>query len=485
MSQYATLFIFVAVIVGMWLFTKAAGNPLNHSKAYRRRRLFNWLPLGLTYSFLYMGRYNLTVSKTALGDLMPKDDFGIIFGVGAITYAFSFLINGPLVDKIGGRKGIIIGAVGSSVMNAALGGLTFYILNNPSTTLNIPLAFSVIYALNMYFQSYGAVSIVKVNANWFHVKERGSFSGIFGILISLGIYFAFDWGHAIVQATGMTLPEHMGPFQTILRWIVVSPEMVINPTWLLFFIPAGVLVLFVILDFFVLRDTPADAGFENFDTGDASSGEDDEEFKLGRVLKKILTNKVILVIAGIEFCSGVMRNGVMHWFPIYTKELGLPKTFFFVEHWGLVLCIAGITGGMFAGFVSDKVFGSRRGPVAALLYAILVVSTFGMIFVLDLPLILGIVVAIMSMAVIGVHGMLSGTATMDFGGRKSAGTAVGIIDGFVYLGTGVQALALGFITSKDWFYWPIFLLPFTLLGLFMAVKIWYAFPGGAKKSAGH
>ena len=48
----------------------------------------------------------------------------------------------------------------------------------------------------------------------------------------------------------------------------------------------------------------------------------------------------------------------------------------------------------------------------------------------------------MSLFIIGVHGMLSGTASMDFGGRKNAGIAVGIIDGFVYLGTAVQALAL-------------------------------------------
>jgi hypothetical protein len=37
--------------------------------------------------------------------------------------------------------------------------------------------FSVLYAANMYFQSFGAVSIVKVNAHWFHVTERGGFSG--------------------------------------------------------------------------------------------------------------------------------------------------------------------------------------------------------------------------------------------------------------------------------------------------------------------
>ncbi len=81
----------------------AADRPV-HSAAFRRRRAFNWLPLGLTYAFLYMARYNLTVSKNALGDLMPKEAFGIIFAAGTITYAFSFLINGPLTDKIGGKR---------------------------------------------------------------------------------------------------------------------------------------------------------------------------------------------------------------------------------------------------------------------------------------------------------------------------------------------------------------------------------------------
>jgi sugar phosphate permease len=60
-----------------------------------------------------------------------------------------------------------------------------------ATTAPLRLVFSVLYAVNMYFQSFGAVSIVKVNAHWFHVTERGGFSGIFGTMISSGIFLAF------------------------------------------------------------------------------------------------------------------------------------------------------------------------------------------------------------------------------------------------------------------------------------------------------
>ena len=479
-----TLITLGIVALVLFLVSRAAGNPLNHDWAFRRRRILNWLPLGLTYAFLYMGRYNLTESKNALGSLMSNEDFGIIFAAGTITYAFSFLFNGPLTDRIGGRKAILIGATGAAVMNAALGVVTYLILTRPAMGINLVLTFSLLYALNMYFQSFGAVSIVKVNSSWFHVKERGGFGGIFGVLISLGIYFAFDWSGAVVDAVRVQAPEKLDIFQGLLRKLIVGPDATHDQIWYVFFIPAGVLAACVIFEFFVLRDRPSQAGLKDFDTADASSGEEERDYTATEVLKKILGNKTILTIAFIEFCSGVLRNGIMHWYRIYSKQIGLPKDFLFRQHWGLLLAIAGSCGGIFAGLISDKVFGSRRGPVAALLYGMMLALTVVMIFVLKLDYVLGTVAILMSMAVIGVHGMLSGTATMDFGGRKAAGTAVGVIDGFVYLGTGVQSLSLGFITSRDWQFWPVFLVPFAILGLGLAIKIWKAFPGAAKKGAG-
>src|SRR6478736_6229486 len=180
------VFICLALVVGIYFYN----NPLKHGPWFLSRRFINWFPLGMTYAFLYMGRYNLTVAKNALGSLMSNEDFGLIFAAGTITYAFSFLINGPLVDKIGGKKGILIAALGAAAANVALGVITWL----------VPI-FSVTYALNMYFQSYGAVSIIKVMAYWFHVRERGVFGAIFGTLISLGVYLAFDWGRAIVVAS--------------------------------------------------------------------------------------------------------------------------------------------------------------------------------------------------------------------------------------------------------------------------------------------
>src|SRR4051812_1830023 len=96
--------------------TTSPSPAFSHSKAFLLRRGLNWFPLGLAYAFLYMGRYNLNVSKTFLGDLMTKDDFGAIFGTGALIYAvLLFFVNGWLTDLLGGRKSMLTGVFGAAV----------------------------------------------------------------------------------------------------------------------------------------------------------------------------------------------------------------------------------------------------------------------------------------------------------------------------------------------------------------------------------
>jgi len=450
--------ILLAVIgVVFWRLPKV---ELGHSAAYLKRRAFNWLPLGLTYSFLYMARYNLSVAKKEFGALMDNDDFSIIFMVGTIVYGVSFLINGPLTDKFGGRRTILVSAIGAGLSNVAMGLVTMF-----GWTDNLTVTFSVLYAINMYFQSFGAVAIVKVNAPWFHVRERGTFGAIFGILISLGIYFAYDWGRIIVE----NLP---------LEWV--------------FLLPACILAVFVVLDYIWVRDTPGQAGFENFDPGDARVGEDGPKLGVWAMFRLMFSTRVILIISFIEFCSGFLRQSIMQYMPFYAKQTGRGGEFVF-EHWGVFICCAGILGGMVAGIISDRIFESRRGPVSAFLYGILLFGAVLTLFTYDTSLI-GPLSVMMSMAVIGVHGMLSGTASMDFGGRKNTGIAVGIIDGFVYLGTGTMALINSFVLPSEktpeaaipgsWLPLFVSMIPVALIGLVLATRVWHA-RARPKGMAGH
>jgi OPA family glycerol-3-phosphate transporter-like MFS transporter len=452
LSELAPILILLALI--SIVVTRLPKVDIGHSPAFLRRRFQNWFPVGLSYAFLYMGRYNLNVCKNALGDLMSKEDFGTIFFWGTLTYGFAFVVNGPLTDRLGGKKTIMLAAVGSAIANLAMGCFLLFPLTGGGRM--IVSTFSVLYAVNMYFQSFGAVSIVKVNAAWFHVRERGTFGGIFGVLISLGVYFAYDWGRLIVEHASV-------------QWV--------------FFVPAVILLSLAVADYVFVRDTPGLAGYKDFDTADASSGDDSEKpTSVLTVAKIMLKNPVIMTIACVEFCSGFLRNAIMQWYTIFAKEVGISDSYV-PRHWGMLLCVAGILGGMFAGVISDRVFQSRRGPVAAVLYGAMLLGTAGVFLLLTSPA-LGPLMVLMSLAIIGVHGMLSGTASMDFGGKKNVGVAVGLIDGFVYLGTAMEAVALGWALPKGalaksagtWWTWPAVMLPAAALGFALATRVWNAKP---------
>ena len=153
-----------------------------HTPAFRKRRVTNLLPIGLTYAFLYMGRYNLTVSKGVFEEmqgmdgspLMANSVFSTVFMVGTIVYGVSFLINGPLTDKLGGRFAILLGAGGAAFVNVLMGLATWSLLVHGVAAewiaKHFELLFCVLYGANMYFQSFGAVAIVNVNSAWFHIR---------------------------------------------------------------------------------------------------------------------------------------------------------------------------------------------------------------------------------------------------------------------------------------------------------------------------
>jgi OPA family glycerol-3-phosphate transporter-like MFS transporter len=443
--------------------------PLGHSIAFRRRRLLNWLPLGLTYSFLYFGRYNI---KQFQGIGLTAAEYGTVFGFGSMVYGLAFLLNGPLTDRWGGRATILIAAAGSGVANLLMG---YMAMTGDTFGLPTVTAFSAAYALNMYFQSFGAVSIVKVNAAWFHLRERGTFGGIFGILISLGLYFAYDVGKRITD--------------------------VFTIEWL-FFIPAVILFLFFALSFAFVRNSPRDAGHEDFDLGDAT--DEGERLTVGQVFVKLFTHPVILTISIIELCSGFLRQAILQWGVDFGKGLHLDETFEF-HNWGMVSCVAGITGGMFAGALSDHLFQSRRSPVSGVLYGIMLAGSILIVPMLAAPAGIGWVIAFMSMAIIGVHGMLTATASADFAGRKNTGMAVGLIDGFVYLGSTVQSFVYGaslpaakirdaqgcLVTNPgasdpdNWRIWPYAMIPVALIGFLLTLRIWNARPTRRSSGGGH
>lgn len=428
----------------------------NHPAEYRRRRFMNWFPLGLTYATFYMGRYNLNVASKTMMDMfhLSKAEFGMIATAGFWTYALSVMFNGPLADRIGGKKAILFGALGAALLNLVI-GLMF--LNGWSTKLVVGM--SLLYAVNQYFQSFGALSVVKVNAPWFHVKERGVFGGIFGIMISGGYFLAMTVG----------------------GWILS------NMSWyMVFLIPSAAILLMFIVDLFMVKDTPKEAGFENFNTGDASSHEKDNAvpLKFGELMTRVFTNPVIVTLAVSEFCTGFVRQGLLLWFVPFLSEVHK------IEHGGTLFTIAtsgitvgGIIGGILCGYMSDKLFQSRRPPVAFIFYLLQIVSLF-ILGQTASPVVASFMIGVSCMWIFGVHGMLTGTASMDFGGTRAASTVAGLLDGVQYLASGLTGFLMGHYLDKwGWGSWTYMIMPFSLIGALLMTRLWNETPLARKSEA--
>jgi len=419
-----------------------------HSAEYRRRRIMNWFPLGLTYATFYMGRYNLNVASKTMMDIfhLSKAEFGIIATAGFWTYALSVMFNGPLADRIGGKKAILFGALGASLLNLVI-GLLF--LNG--WTSKIIVGMSLLYAVNQYFQSFGALSVVKVNAPWFHVKERGVFGGIFGIMISGGYFLAMTVGGWILST---------------MSWYMV------------FLIPSAAIFTMFLVDLILVKDTPKEAGFADFNTGDASSHETDTaQPKFGELLRRAFSNPVIVTLAVSEFCTGFVRQGLMLWFVPFLSEVHK------IEHGTRLFSIAstgptvgGIAGGLLCGFMSDKLFQSRRAPVAFIFYVMQIVALF-ILGRTGSPLVASYMIGFACMWIFGVHGMLTGTASMDFGGTKAASTVAGLLDGVQYLASGLTGFLMGHYLDKwGWGSWTYMIMPFSLMGALLMTRLWNETP---------
>jgi MFS transporter, OPA family, glycerol-3-phosphate transporter len=429
---------------------------MNHSLAYRQRRFLNWFPLGITYAAFYMGRYNLNVSSTTMMDNfhLSKADFGMIATAGFWTYAVAVIFNGPLADRIGGKKSILIGTAGACALNLMI-GLLF--LNGWQTKIIVGM--SLLYAVNQYFQSFGALSVVKVNAPWFHVQERGIFGGIFGIMISSGYFLALTVG----------------------GWILSY-----FPWYWVFLVPSILLAVMYLVDSALVKDRPSEAGFRDMDTGDATSKDADRDKPIDfpYLVRRVFRNPIILTIIAAEFCTGFVRQGLMLWFVPYLKEVHNIEhgtTLFTIASAGVT--VGGILGGLLCGYLSDRVFGSRRPPVAFIFYIGQIVALLALGQTTS-PLLASLLIPFTCMWIFGVHGMLSGTSAMDFGGTKAAATVTGICDGVQYLASGLTGFLLGGALDKfGWGAWTWMIIPFSAIGALLMTRLWNETP--LRKHAGH
>ncbi len=451
--------------------------------AFRRRRNVNWIVLGLLYAFFYMSRYNFAATMSELSKTFgwTNTQLGVFETTMPLVYGLSVVLNGPLADRFGGRKAFLFGAVGVTLMNFAFGACMLTVVTPaviardahvvapavlsdgiaPGTLLGVMVA---LWGVNGYFQSFGALSIVKVNAHWFHVRERGTFAGVFGVLIRLGLILAFSGVPLILTV----LP---------LRWAYWLPGIFVG-------------VMFTV-NLIWMRDSPRDAGCGDLDTGEGDA-DDGRPASLKAVLAKVFARKTTWLIALCSMMIGMVRRSTVDsWYPKYFREIHVRGATTELAHyapyqgaaWGIALL--GIAGGFAFGIASDRLYAGRRAP--AITYGFVGMAATLVLLGLSGRLGLGpwapaLCLAVLSFFVNGAHGMVGGAASMDFGGRKAAATAAGLFDGMQYLASSIVGIGMGWVLDHwGWAAWPWVPIPFACIGALLISRLWNVTPATAAR----
>lgn len=432
-------------------------SAIKYPPGFRTRRGLNWVILGAMYASFYMLRYNFRWAAPGI-----EHDFGFshasiakILSASYLAYGTGQLINGLLCDRIGGRVSMLIGAVGTIAMNLVFGFASF------AGTIS---TFALIWLMNGYFQSFGAPGMVKINAAWFNRTERGTFAGIFGLMIQLG-----------QVAIGIVAPIILAGFT--LGMIVVAKG---DWRWL-FRLPPIVTALVAILVAFIPKETPEQAGYPGCIKDESEvGGEHSNEVRVDikQSFLTIFRHPLVWYYAIAYACTGVVRQSSDQFAVLFfAKYLHFDPAAFPVFV-GLTLAyiapLIAVAGSFISGVVSDKVFDGRRSPVAMGLYfmtaIVCAIAALTLLAGLIQPNSLGITLSCLSLiltsfSVNATHSLVGTAAPMDIGGRKMAGFASGVIDSFQYYGPAIVLPVVGWLIDRyGWVTWYPSMILFGVVG---------------------
>ena len=151
-------------------------DPGRIDELYRRHRFRVLVAITIGYAFAYTCRLALSVVKKPLIDegIFSPAELGLIGSALFYTYAVGKLVNGFLADHANMKLFFAIGVIASALINIGMGF---------STVLTLSVA---LWALNGWFQGFGAPSGVVTLTAWFSNRERGRFYGIWSTAHSMG-----------------------------------------------------------------------------------------------------------------------------------------------------------------------------------------------------------------------------------------------------------------------------------------------------------
>lgn len=234
--------------------------------------------------------------------------------------------------------------------------------------------------------------------------------------------------------------------------MVICGYLIEHYSWRAVFLVPGVIACIISIFLFNrLRNSPKDVGLamvEEYKESEVQSLESYEKLLTPQILKMLFGNKLIWYVCLANMFVYIIRSGIIFWAPTFLydlKHITLAKAGFQIGLYEIV----GILGAIIAGYLSDKLFQGRRGPIAAICMFILSLT---IIVFWKLPMqskFLSLIILTLIGFFVSGPRLLVGVAAVDFSTRQAVGTANGFSGLCGYLGAALAGVYVDWI-SDNW-----------------------------------
>jgi OPA family sugar phosphate sensor protein UhpC-like MFS transporter len=434
---------------------------LGPDRTYERWRWQIFAITWIAYAGYYLTRKSFWVAKIDLENTdvmgLTKADMGWIDVGNQLAYALGQFVWGMCGDRFGARKVVLAGMLGSALVAVAMGMSSTVIL------------LGVFFALQGMFQSSGWAPLTKNVSCFFSQRERGTVMGVWFTNYAIG---------------GLIASPFAGYFGQQYGWRYA------------FFAPAAALMVVWVLFYLFQRNRPEDVGLSSIEkyhgepevkleepsdaAAPAAAEKADGSWK---IIADVLRSPMVLLLSAVYFFFKPTRYAILAWGPKYLNErLGTDMTA--SGALSSLFELAGPMSILLGGVISDRVFKSKRLPLSIICLFLLAAMLFAMDKLPPSKLVLGGCLFLIGLFLFAPDSLVSGTAAVDFGTKKGAATAAGIINGSGSLGAVIGVGVPGFFQAQ-WGWDGVFTLlaGSVLVSALLLLPKWNALPPVANKLA--
>ena len=412
------------------------------SPAHRSWRVRVFATTWLSYVGFYFCRAPFSKAKGAIGTATGWDaaTLGNIWAAYLITYALGQFLASRMGPKLGPRRNVLLGMALSVTVTLAMG-----------VTMSWQVMAGLV-AINGFAQATGWSGNVGTMASWFHKHERGRVMGLWSTNFTVG---------ALTSGWVMALVLDLASWQ----WCFFTGGAVLAAIWVQFY--------------FLQRNRPEDLGLAAID--DPVTEIDEAKAPEPDGLSRSAWINLMLV-AGFYFFAKFIRYGVWSWATYFLKN-NYHLSDSRAALYSTVFDVVGIAGVMTTGFLSDRVFASRRSEVSLIMLLGMVVATGLLVaFAGTSVTVFVVLLGAVGFTLFGPDALLTGAGAMDIGSRRLTTFAAATISGFGSLGAVVQEVLISrMYNMKQDGLVPIFAMLFisaSLAAVFCGALVWRNRRGG-------